>query len=132
MTTGIKREFRNPTPVKQTAETVQQAFGRERVLGHLLAVKLHVSAHKVPVEAGLGRAAHVSLSESAAQREARIHLSVTLAETPGLDDDLPLRVREALAPFLTALAFPVGGHGAVDERLLNTGPVRLTRARPRI
>ncbi|MGP3941870.1 hypothetical protein [Streptomyces sp. 6N106] len=84
--TGIKREFLNPTPVKQTAETVQQAFGRERVLGYLLAVKLHVSAHKVPVEAGLGRAAHVSLSEFAAQGDARIHLSMTLAETPGLDD----------------------------------------------
>ncbi len=128
--TVIKREFRNRTPAKQNAEGGQQTFGRDRVLDYLLAVKLPASARKALTAAGPGRAAHVSLSGLETPQEARIHLSVEHAETLGLDD-LPVRAREALAPFLTTLAFPVGGHGAVDERLLNTGPVRLTKARPR-
>lgn len=128
--TGIKREFRNRTPAKQNAEGGQQTFGRDRVLEYLLAVKLPASARKALTAAGPGRAAHVALSGIETPQEARIHLSVEHAETPGLDD-LPVRAREALAPFLTTLAFSVGGHGAVDERLLNTGPVRLTKARPR-
>ncbi|WP_413812727.1 hypothetical protein [Streptomyces sp. OE57] len=128
--TGIKREIRNRTPAKQIAEGGQQTFGRDRVLDYLLAVKLPASARKALTVAGPGWAAHVALSGIETPREARIHLSVEPAETPGLDD-LPLCAREALAPFLTTLAFSVGGHGAVGERLLNTGAVRLTKARPR-
>ncbi|WP_438493905.1 hypothetical protein [Streptomyces asiaticus] len=108
--------------MKQIAERAQQAFGRDRVLEYLLAVKLHTSARKTLTAAGPGRAAHVALSGIETPQEAHIHLSVGLAETPDLDG-LPLCAREALAPFLTTLAFSVGGHGAVDERLLNIGPV---------
>ncbi|WP_438452996.1 hypothetical protein [Streptomyces asiaticus] len=92
------------------------------MLEYLLAVKLHLSARKALTAAGPGRAAHVARSRLEVPQEAHIHLSVGLAETPDLDD-FPLCAREALAPFLTTLAFPVDGHGAVDERLLNIGPV---------